>query len=200
MWPSTQNIRRYYPSCFERYQGTVVSIIDCTEVQTEKPSLAKSNSQIYSFYKSRPTIKFLVGITPGGTVSFLSKCAGGAISDKELVQRSCILDKFSPGDLVMADRGFNIQDLLLERKVKLLIPPFTKQRQAQTSQFTCGQDIQTKTIANSRIHVERVIGRMKEFQILQGPVPLSMIDLMDSITIICAGLTNLQPVMVPLNS
>ena len=198
VWPSRDLIQRYYPSCFSNYKETVVSIIDCTEIPTERPSLAKTNAQVYSNYKGRPTVKCLVGITPGGTVSYLSRCAGGAISDKQLVEMSGILDKFSPGDAVMADRGFNIQDLLLERQVKLYIPPFTKARQSATSQFTPQQESNTKVIANSRIHVERVIGRMKEYQILQGPVALTMVDLMDSIMVICGGLTNLQPIMVPL--
>lgn len=39
------------------------------------------------------------------------------MSDKDIVKRSGILDKFVPGDTLQAHRGFNIQELLLEWSV-----------------------------------------------------------------------------------
>ena len=36
-----------------------------------------------------------------------------------------------------------------------------------TKQFTEAEDAATKTVANARIHIERAIGRLKEFQIMQ---------------------------------
>ena len=51
------------------------------------------------------------------------------------------------------------------------------------------------------MHVSmRAIGRLKEFAILQGPIPLTMIDLMESVLVVCSALVNLQPVLVPLTS
>ena len=154
---------------------------------------------MYSQYKSRPTLKWLVGITPGGTISFISKPTGGNTSDKKIVKMSNFVDRLEPKDIVMADRGFNIQELLLHKHVQLVIPPFVRTT-TSTSQFTESEDTQTKTVANARIHVERAIGRLKEFSILQGPIPLNMIDLMESALIVCAAIVNLQPVLVPLTS
>ena len=96
-----------------------------------------------------------VGCTPGGTVSFISP--GQGASDRKLVEDSGILDKFEYNDTCMADRGFNIQDLLI-------IPPFTKGR----TQFVKGKVEKTSNIARARIHIERVIGRIKDFRILTG--------------------------------
>ena len=110
-----------------------------------------------------------------------------------------IFDKLQPNDILMADRGFNIQELLLHKQVKLIIPPFMRTT-TSSSQFTESEDIKTKTVANARIHVERAIGRLKEFAILQGPIPLTMIDLMESVLVVCSALVNLQPVLVPLTS
>ena len=192
-WPSQEEILHYYPKCFEQW-STVRAIIDCTEITLQRPSIAKANSQIYSNYKSRPTAKVLVACTPGGTVSFISKAAGGAMSDKQLVEKSGILRKFEPMDICLADRGFNIQELLVPFQVKLIIPPFLKKKK----QLDVDDAVKTKKVANSRIHVERVIGRIKEFQILQGEYPLDMLDLLDNILIICAVLVNLQPPLVPM--
>ena len=192
-WPTQEEISLYYPECFLKFPR-VRAIIDCTEIPLQRPSIAKANSQIYSNYKSRPTAKVLVACTPGGTVSFISKSAGGAMTDKNLVMLSGILEKFEPLDVCLADRGFNIQELLAPYQVKLIIPPFLKKNQ----QFDTKDCIKTKQVANARIHVERVIGRLKEFQILKGDFPLDMLDLLDDILVVCGVLVNLQPPLAPL--
>ena len=133
----------------------------------------------------------MVACSPAGTISFVSKAAGGSMSDKELVKRSGLVDLFSPGDTLLADRGFNIQELLLHKGVKLVIPPFLKGKK----QFSEAEDQRTKQVANARIHVERVIGRMKDFNITKAELPL---DMFDHIVTVTAALVNLQPPIVPL--
>ncbi|XP_066288831.1 uncharacterized protein [Branchiostoma lanceolatum] len=192
-WPTRNELKLYMPSCFAKYRN-MSAIIDCTEVPLQRPSLAKANSQIYSKYKGRATAKILVACTPSGTISFVSSVAGGNMSDKEMVKRSGILDKFAPGDTILADRGFNIQELLLDKPVRLEIPPFLKKKK----QFSESENKTTKQVANARIHVERVIGRMKDFNIMKAELPLDMADLFDHIVIIVASLVNLQPPIIPL--
>ena len=43
-----------------------------------------------------------------------------------LLKKSGLLDKLEEGDSVMADKGFNIRDLLTRKKVALNIPPLCK--------------------------------------------------------------------------
>ena len=64
-----------------------------------------------------------MGIAPNGAITFLSKAWGGRASDKKITTESGFLDLLDPDDLVMADRGFPIQEDLLIRGAKLLIPP-----------------------------------------------------------------------------
>lgn len=132
--------------------------------------------------------------TPAGTVSFISPGQGGLASDRKIVEDCGILNKFEHNDICMADRGFNIQDLLLSREVKLVIPPFTKGR----TQFVKGKVEQTSSVARARIHIERVIGRIKDFRILNFRVPLTMVDLLDDIFTVASALVNLTPPLVPL--
>ncbi len=127
------------------YYDTVRAIIDCTEVAVQKPSLASANSQIFSSYKNKPTAKFLLACTPAGSISFVSEPAGGRMSDREITNTSGIVDLFQPGDICMADRGFNIQDILLPRGCRLVMPPFTKQGR----QFTFKNAVKTKTVCKS---------------------------------------------------
>lgn len=77
--------------------------------------------------------------------------------------------------------------------MELNIPPFLDGRPQLPR-----EDIQkTHHIASLRIHVERVIGRVKKFAILQGNFPLSMSRLVNQIVCVCAWLTNFHPALIP---
>ena len=81
--------------------------------------------------KLRNYVAMPIACSPAGTISFVSKAAGGSMSDKELVKRSGLVDLFSPEETKLADRGFNIQELLLHEGVKFVIPPFLKGKNFQ---------------------------------------------------------------------
>ena len=56
-------------------------------------------------------------------MTFVSGLYGGSISDRELVEKSHFIDLLEHNDLVMADRGFEIQDILALKQAQLFIPP-----------------------------------------------------------------------------
>lgn len=115
------------PSCFkEAFSDEVRVIIDCFEVFIESTSILKSNAQCWSSYKHHKTVKILIGITPQGTICFISPSYGGRASDKFITEDCGILEKIEPGDLVMADRGFLIEEFLHPLGASLKIPIFTK--------------------------------------------------------------------------
>ena len=91
----------------------------------ESPSSLDNRSLCYSSYKSRTTMKALIGITPNGVVSFCSDLYSGSISDVQIVKESGYLSHLNRGDnIVMADKGFTIQDELAEVGAKLAMPQF----------------------------------------------------------------------------
>ncbi|XP_022809583.1 uncharacterized protein LOC111346570 [Stylophora pistillata] len=91
-----------------------------------KPSGLKAKAQTWSSYKHHNTVKFLIGITPQGVVSFLSKAWGGRANDKCITENSGFLGHLLPGNLVLADRGFNIFESVGSQHAQLNIPAFTK--------------------------------------------------------------------------
>jgi hypothetical protein len=53
----------------------------------------------------------LVGTTPGGLVSFVSPAYGGSASDRQIVEATNLVKLCDPYDEVMADKGFNVDDM-----------------------------------------------------------------------------------------
>ena len=99
-------------------------------------------------------------MTPSGAISFVSEAYERCISDRKLVEVCGLLEKLESGDEIMADKGFTIQDLLIPYGVHLNVPPFlqSKTQMAVSDVFT------TKKIARLRVHVERAIGRVKDYR------------------------------------
>ena len=195
--PSSEKVKKYMPQSFKSLFPRTTCIIDCTEFTIDRPATPNAQATTYSSYKHRNTFKALVAITPNGAFSFISKLWGGNVSDRYITQHSGFLDQIRPNDEVMADRGFVIRDLLLERKATLNIPPFTKKCAWGKGRRLDSQDIKrTKNIAKLRIHVERAIGRLKNFKILSHSMPLKLKPLSNQILNVCAFLCNLQEPLV----
>ena len=70
----------------------------------------------------------------------------------------------------MADCGFNINKLLDAKRVTLNIPPSLSH---SSDQFYESDQVKTHTITSLHVHVERAIGRVKNYPIL-GSIPNSM--------------------------
>ncbi|XP_072395189.1 uncharacterized protein [Diabrotica undecimpunctata] len=172
------------PSAFTNFKNCRI-ILDCTEIYCTVPTNMEKQRLTYSPYKHRNTWKILVGVAPNGVITFVSSAYPGSTSDKQIVEVSKVLDQMVPGDLIVADKGFLIKDLL-PAGVSLNIPPFLS-----TPQFTESQVYETQQIAEARIHVERAIRRIKCYNILQQ-VPSYYISQLSIIFQLCAALTNFQ--------
>ncbi len=144
----------------------------------------------------------LFGITPQGTVSFVSEAWGGRVSDKKLTESCGILDKLLPGDVVLADRGFDVSESVGMMQARLHIPAFTRGK----SQLSAIEVENTRTIANVRIHVEHVIGVVRQkYSILKGTLPIEFVSKaidkesshIDKIIRVCCALCNVCDSVVP---
>ena len=195
-FPSQKLVRKYLPKSFEKYSTTRI-IIDETEIFIERATSVKTQAQTWSNYKHHNIWKALVGISLNGIASsvlFVSSLWEGRASDKELTKCSGLLEKLEPGDNIMADRGFDIADIL-PSGVTLNIPPF----KGGGDQLNPEETHETARIAAVKIHVERATARIKNDHILDGNCPLSMRPLMNQVFTVCSYLTNFLPPPVPPN-
>ena len=194
IWPSTEQIKKTMPDTFKTTYPTTRCIIDCTELYCQRPSSLSTQSNMYSSYKSHVTYKALLGIAPSGAIPFISQLYEGSISDKEIVNRSGILDEklWCENDSIMAYRGFTITDLLKPLKVTLNIPSFLSGR----DQLTEDEVKESQTIASVRIHVERAIQRVKTFKQIRNEIPLTLHGTINQIWTVACLLCNFMPPLI----
>jgi hypothetical protein len=166
-------------------------VIDCTEIVTETTTQYRQQGNLYSLYKHRTTSKTLIAVLPSGGACFISDCFEGAISDKEIVKQSGFLTYLEPGDVILADRGFNCELNIREMGSQLLIPPFLHGR----PQFTLEETQLTKVLTKARIHIERYNQRFKIYEFLRGPIPQYHLAILSQAVTVCCFLANFSPIL-----
>lgn len=103
---------------------------------------------------------------------------------------------FDSGDSIMADRGFNVQDLFATKNVFVNIPTFPRGK----SQLVPADVVKDKKIASKRIHIERVIGLAKTYKILRHELSASRTVLGSRIIYVCFMLCNFRKCIVKANA
>ena len=96
------------------------------------------------------------------------------MSNTHITECCGILDNLLPGDIVLADHGFNIQVLVSEKHASAKIPNSTRGKK-QLSPYEVAN---TRKIVSVRIHVEWVIGSIRnKYRLISfnSPVPISLL-------------------------
>ncbi|KAK3910139.1 THAP domain-containing protein 11 [Frankliniella fusca] len=187
-FPSKEETLNNIPKCFRKYVHTRI-VLDCAEVPVEKPKCLRERILTYSHYKGRHTLKWLVGVSPGGLIIFVSEMFGGRASDKKIVSESKVLDKCEYGDGVMVDKGFRIDNECLVRNLRLIRPPFVR----KNNPLNKAEALQCVDIAAARVHVERAIKQLRDFDILSDQVPGHLVPYINCILTVCGALVNVGP-------
>lgn len=192
IWPPKELVNFHIPKDFyNKYPGTRV-IIDGTEIPMSKPNLPLAQQSTFSKYKHKNTAKLLVGASPGGLVSYVSPTFGGSTSDRQIVERVDLIQKMDPSDHIMADKGFDVDDLVAPYKVHVNVPTYFR----KTNRIAPNVIKRDRKIASKRVHIERIIGLAKTYSILNGPLKKSEIYLSEEITFVCFMLCNFRKKIV----
>jgi hypothetical protein len=193
IWPPQDLVRFYTPTDFKSKFPTTRVIIDGTECPVKKPALPLAQQSTFSSYKNRNTVKVLVGATPSGMVSYVSPAYGGSTSDRQIVERSDLPRRCDIGDSVMADKGFDVQDLFAARDVTVNIPTFFRKK----NQMSSKKVMHDRKVSSKRVHIERIIGLGKTYKILTHPLNTSETALSSDIIKVCYMLCNFKKCIVP---
>ena len=82
------------------------------------------------------------------------------------------MERLWPGDLILADRGFNIQESTGLYCAEVKLPPFTKGKK----QLSKAEVDNFRQLSRVRIHVERVIGVVRQkFSISESTLPINFV-------------------------
>nr|XP_037872963.1 uncharacterized protein LOC101736528 isoform X2 [Bombyx mori] len=196
IWPSRSLVNYYMPNCFRTHYPSTRVIIDGTEIGIQKPSQPDTQKASFSSYKHKNTLKFLVGASPGGLLTYVSNGYAGSASDRQIVERSKLLQICDSGDSIMADRGFNVQDLFASKGISINIPSFLKGK----SQIPGVQLKIDQKLASQRVHIERLIGLTKTYLILKNELNHFYVPLASKIFFICVMLCNFREGIVNKNN
>lgn len=187
IFPSKEEIYQNLPICFEKFQDVQI-ILDCTEIFTQIPKCLCCRIRFYSHYKGAQTVKFMVGVSPAGLITFVSAGYGGRASDKLIFESSGLINLLEEGSGIMVDKGFLIDDICLTHNVKMYRPPFLRGKK----QLDEGEVELNSQIAAARVHIERVNQRLKIFKILSGKLTWNLVPYIDDIFLIISAVTNLS--------
>lgn len=190
-WPPAEKIKKLLPLPFRARYKNVQAIIDCLEIEINKPEDAVKQALTWSEYKKTNTMKYLISSTPDGIINYISTGFGGRASDALIVEQSSFLDILPPAVHIMADRGFKHIERLLKNKNCVLIRPPSVETGTKMNKE---QAAETKRIASLRIHIERIIRRVREFKMLRphSCLNLKLVPNLDHIIIIACALVNTQ--------
>ena len=90
-------------------------------------------------------------------MAFISKGWDGRACDVYITKKCGLLQKLLLGDMVLADRGFTVQDKAGLYCAEVCIPPFTKGKK----QLSKAAVDNARRLSLVRIHIERVIGLVR---------------------------------------
>lgn len=179
--PEVENVVKSAPlNSQEKKLSSVIIVLDATEIHVDNVWQTDAAWATYSNYKGKTTGKILIGITPAGAICYISDLFGGRATDVELVQQSGLMDRLvekgfsGQGMNVMADRGLNsIAVPLMEAGIAYVALP---SKRPEEEQFTECDAVITRDVANLRIHVERAIGAIKQWRILDRKIGSQQMD------------------------
>lgn len=196
-WLDKETIVTKMPESFrEKFGEKVRVIIDYFELTIEDPPLKKPKPQSTND-KNDQTLKYLIGVTPHGVISFISDSWGSGISDVYITEHCGILDKLSPGDVILADRTILVHEAISKKQVHLGTSLLTKEK----NHTDCEK---TRQVESARVmHVDRlVVDTIKnKFRILNDPASIWLVktkyqnkSLLDYVVRVCCILYNLLEV------
>ena len=110
---------------------------------------------------------------------------GGRVQDKDIVESSGFLSVAPKNCSVLADRGFKCMG---NHGINFIVPPSKPRGRI----FSLAKITMTKQVASLRVHIERVIKRLRDFRLLQQRCNNDILKSLDHVVIVAGELVNLD--------
>nr|XP_023029656.1 uncharacterized protein LOC111517677 [Leptinotarsa decemlineata] len=185
-WPTREYVLKNTPKCFNMFPNTRV-VLDSIEVAVLRLKCLNCRDVTDSHYKSKHTMKFLIGITPSGVITFVSSAYRGHISEKDIFHNEELIKKLEAYDAIMVG-----EDLLIEKEceqhfVEVFQPPILRNR----NQLSKDEEELAARIAKARVYVDMAVEGIKNFAILNEQIDCYTVPYIDDIMTVVAVLVNL---------
>jgi DDE superfamily endonuclease/Helix-turn-helix of DDE superfamily endonuclease len=161
------------------------SLMDCSEIEVQRPLDKGEQEDNYSGKKHYHTVKKLIISLFCGYITFASHHFTGAVGDKKVADLEEI--KFLKDTYLWTDLGFIGYE---NQDVNLVIP----HKKPRNKELTQAQKDENQMIASYRIRNEHAIGGMKRCRIMKDVIRIHNSEKRDIIFSACAGIHNLRTI------
>lgn len=161
------------------------NLMDCTEIEVQRPSDKGEQEENYSGKKKYHTVKKLIISLFCGYIAFASHHFAGRIGDKKVADLEELA--FPKDTYLWTDLGFVGYE---NTDIKLVIPHKKPKKQELSDQ----QKSENQIIASFRIRNEHSIGGMKRCRIVKDVIRIHDAQKRDMVFNSCAGLQNLRTI------
>lgn len=185
------------PDCFKPFPNLRM-IFDSVDIGIERFGDLRHHGNCFSSYKHSTTVRLFLGISCHGAIIYISEGYEGSISDKDAFLQSNIFEILQENDVIMVDRGFGIKAACALRQIKVLMPP---KLGSKRKHFTEQEELMTKAIAKTRIYVEHIMKRLRDWRFLNGgKIDIHLVPILPDIVYILGCLYNFESIYIGVSS
>ena len=173
----------------ENYPSAKIYICDDTYIYIQHSDDLGWQHESFSTHKYRNLCKFFIGCAPDGTILTVD---GPYFCDSndEILQTSLdggVNAWFSPGDVIVVNRGFREAPYQVADGVTVLRPAYLK----ENPQFSVAERSESIRVSQIRCVVENVNARLKFYKLLANTYPNKAIPHLQCYVLVAAALLNL---------
>ncbi|KAK8774260.1 hypothetical protein V5799_011206 [Amblyomma americanum] len=184
-WYQDSEVLATTPDYFKVHYPECEVVVDCEEVRVERPAPVEIRN-LYSNSKGTFSAKFLFGIAPNGALMFLKAYEGGTI-DGSTGTNMHVASMLETGYIVAEPSGHSARADFAQTSAILIRAP------APNGESSNDEEVpEIISVASVRNHVERMILRLKVFNILNLQPTSDLHDHIEQIVHVICILTNLQ--------
>lgn len=190
MFPQRLQLRKFLPKVFKTMKK-IRCIVDCTEFRVECSKNFARQGNTFSSYKHTNTFKCLIAVTPNGGACFVSDLFEGDTDDVQMFKENGLMKHLKAHDVVSADRGFTVRELLNPLQVELKIPSFLKDRKS----LSAAEELETGYCKGPGFMLNALMNASSSSSLLVEKYLCLSLPLQLKMVVVAAWLVNFQDIL-----